>query len=157
VHGYTRGVTTMRSAIVALTLLTGFSWQRAVAQSKADPTEEEFARLRGTWRVVPEACRMSKERHKFHSEYSYWVLGYEARLLPPGGGFIRILGGPQGRMQLHLDRKPKQVDFTYDTLGGGEFLQTWRAIYDLQGDTWRLCWNEKGDERPTAFPDKEAP
>src|SRR5262249_30683030 len=43
----------------------------------------------------------------------------------------------------------------FDAFGDGQWLQTWRAIYDLEGDTWRLCWNETGDERPTAFPDKE--
>jgi uncharacterized protein (TIGR03067 family) len=42
-----------------------------------------------------------------------------------------------------------------DTFGDGQWLQTWRAIYDLHGDTWRLCWNETGGARPAAFPDKE--
>jgi uncharacterized protein (TIGR03067 family) len=48
-------------------------------------------------------------------------------------------------------RKPKSIDLANTGIDGKE---TTPAIYELNGDSLKLCWSEKTEERPTEFTGK---
>jgi uncharacterized protein (TIGR03067 family) len=48
--------------------------------------------------------------------------------------------------KLDPSKKPKAIDLTDE-----EGKITTLAIYELDGDTLKLCWSEKVDDRPTKF------
>jgi uncharacterized protein (TIGR03067 family) len=59
----------------------------------------------------------------------------------------------KGRFHLDPTKQPKTIDFFYL----GDDAKPMLGIYDLKGDTLRLCWNEKptqSSDRPTAFSTK---
>lgn len=59
----------------------------------------------------------------------------------------------RGSLKIDETKTPKVMDAT-DTEGddAGKVI---KAIYELKGDTLRVCYAMKGDERPTAFATKE--
>jgi uncharacterized protein (TIGR03067 family) len=60
--------------------------------------------------------------------------------------------------RLNPNAKPKQMDLRREDEVFPARLpdRTWLAIYELKGDTLRICINRPGTRRPTDFPSKEA-
>lgn len=69
--------------------------------------------------------------------------------------FVTASGGKtlrQGSIKLDPTKKPKTIDVTYTE---GEFKgKTFHGVYTLEGDTWTICYNLTGDERPKEVPTK---
>jgi len=59
----------------------------------------------------------------------------------------------RGSLKLDETKSPKTMDAT-DT-EGDDIGKVIKAIYEIKGDTLRVCYAMKGDERPTAFATKE--
>jgi uncharacterized protein (TIGR03067 family) len=57
-----------------------------------------------------------------------------------------------GSVQIDPDKKPRTMDITYSE--GDPKGQTSRAIYELDGDTLRMCCAAFGKARPTEFASK---
>jgi uncharacterized protein (TIGR03067 family) len=58
-----------------------------------------------------------------------------------------------GSYKIDPSKKPKAIDLTYTANEGKERTS---AIYELDGDTLKICWSEKDpDHRPTEFTGKE--
>lgn len=55
--------------------------------------------------------------------------------------------GIEGTVKLDATKKPKAIDLDVN----GRII---KAIYELEGDTLRLCYNLTSDERPTEFESK---
>jgi uncharacterized protein (TIGR03067 family) len=53
-------------------------------------------------------------------------------------------------MKLDPGQKPAWLDFT-----PVKEKSTFKGIYELDGDTLKLCWTKEGKDRPTAFESKE--
>jgi uncharacterized protein (TIGR03067 family) len=59
----------------------------------------------------------------------------------------------QGEFKLDASKSPKEIDFTFKT---DEGEQTIKAIYELDGDTLKTCYNPTpGAERPKKMESKE--
>jgi uncharacterized protein (TIGR03067 family) len=74
-----------------------------------------------------------------------------------------VLKGPQftyqeagttykGTYKVDVSKKPKQIDMTFTE--GPEKDKTMVGIYELEGDTYRVCVNPTGKGRPTEFASK---
>ena len=62
--------------------------------------------------------------------------------------------GPEMTVKLAPDQKPKAIDLANTGIEGKE---TTLAIYELDGDTLKICWSEKDpDHRPSEFTGKES-
>jgi uncharacterized protein (TIGR03067 family) len=57
------------------------------------------------------------------------------------------------KFKLDTSKTPPQIDITPDE--GDEKDKTVRGIYELKGDTLKLCFGRPDAERPTAFSSKE--
>lgn len=59
----------------------------------------------------------------------------------------------EGTVKLFSDQTPKAMDIIGDK--GPNKGKTFPAIYELKGDTLRICYNLGGPDRPTAFATKK--
>jgi uncharacterized protein (TIGR03067 family) len=107
-----------------------------------DPVAIESARLQGTWAVVATEYRgrgVSGE-------------GLNSQKVVVDGDIIAFHDGGKStklRYKLHATREPRAIDFfPQEGKEKGPIL----GIYELDGDTLRLCWDQERDKgRPTDF------
>lgn len=62
-------------------------------------------------------------------------------------------GTDEGSVKLDPAKAPKEIDVS-GTKGPNKG-KTFLAIYELKGDTWRICYDLSGKSRPTEFASKE--
>jgi uncharacterized protein (TIGR03067 family) len=107
--------------------------------------EKMLKKLEGTWVLVSgeqDGKPLSQE------------LVAKSRLIIKGNHHTVQLGGDtlMGTHTIDPVRRPRTIDST-DTAGPFQG-QTLRGIYELKGDTFRVCFAAPGKERPTEFTTK---
>lgn len=98
--------------------------------------------LQGTWAVA--------ELEMEGNTISGGMLA-NARVEVTGSRFSSIGMGTvyEGTFTLDNSRKPCQLNMTFDA--GPEKGNTNLGIYELAGDTWKICLSTRGDVRPSEF------
>ncbi len=104
--------------------------------------KEELEKLQGTWSIVEleiEGAKLKDGTTK------------GATITLKGESFItRGMGAEyKGTFKIDPTKTPKTMDMTFTD--GPEKGNTSYAIYELDGDTWKLCLSLAGKNRPTAF------
>ena len=113
-----------------------------VAPAAPDEVKNDIQKMEGSWSVV-EAVRGGR---KVPAE----DLG-RMKVIIKGDSFAIASGGREGeKVTLVVDpaRKPKAVDMFSDATKEKRLSQ---GIYELDGQTLKLCWRKEGGERPTEF------
>jgi uncharacterized protein (TIGR03067 family) len=117
-----------------------------VAAERADSVKEELKRLQGTWTPVSGSYSGKK--------LSAAAVQQEARLVIQGGRFT--LQKPKdeawkGTVTVNPAKKPKTLDLKITE--GEDKGETFEGIYELQGDTLKVCYNSVLGlgHRPTSF------
>ncbi len=79
------------------------------------------------------------------------VAGMNAKITVKGDLFTTTGMGADfdGTLTLRPTRKPRTFDLKFET--GPEKGTSSLGIYELKGDTWRICLTTRGGNRPTAF------
>jgi uncharacterized protein (TIGR03067 family) len=95
--------------------------------------------LQGTWNVVS----MEMDGQK--------MSGGGARIVVRGNRFTTIAMGAtyEGTVGIHQTTAPKSFELHFDE--GPEKGNTNFGIYELDGDTWKICLATRGNERPREF------
>ena len=110
-----------------------------------DEAKKEYVRFEGAWRFTSlEIEGTSLPENVFKS----------SRLILEGQHFTvkEDTGTIKGTYKVNLTKKPKQIDVTFaDGPDKGKVLH---GIYELDGDTYRVCIGLPGKSRPTAFESK---
>jgi uncharacterized protein (TIGR03067 family) len=121
---------------------------RAIAAAPSeDASKADRDKLQGTWKVIRmEHAGKNVPADQF-ADLRIVISGNE--LTGKEGDQVRE------RFTFTLDsaQKPRTIDTT--AIEGPAKGETSRGIYEIDGDTVKLCVNEKGKERPSAFATKE--
>jgi uncharacterized protein (TIGR03067 family) len=127
----------MKPLILALIAAVAF----APSTRAAEKVDGDLARLQGTW--VTEAGANKKVRVVLRIE------GHAAlvRLTMPNGGKFQA----KGEVKLDESASPKAWDWIKFTGLDGQELPEIPAIYELKGDTLRVCNGGPDNERPSEF------
>lgn len=124
-------------------LIVTAGWLLAVAPGGEDPTRTEKAKFQGTWNLMAveiNAQPLSMEKLK------------EARLTVKGDDYSFRLADTRLELTFAPDptRNPKTLDLTLRE--GPDKGKVYRAIYQLVGDTLKICRHtEPNKDRPAAF------
>jgi len=114
----------------------------------ADKPEEEIKKekekLKGTWTVMGLELEGEKIEEDFVKQIKLLMDGDKITLKGDFPDSDRY-----GKLTLKLDPsvKPKTIDLTL----AAEKDTTLEGIYQLDGDTWKICLKVSGKERPTKF------
>jgi uncharacterized protein (TIGR03067 family) len=114
----------------------------------ADPAREQAIQkdrqlYEGVWRVV--SLEVDGEKEPDRAARMIAVTNHR-----DGSWVLRVDGREAARGTSRIDptRKPRTIGFTPDGEGGGPTLL---GIYEISGDTRKLCFASAGKGRPTEF------
>jgi uncharacterized protein (TIGR03067 family) len=108
-------------------------------------TAREYQAFEGTWRA--DSIQADGNELPADSLKTY-------RLICKGRDFTSIIseGESRGTFSVDLSGSPKSIDVTFTE--GIHKGQTFRGIYELKDDTYKVCMAVPGKDRPTAFESK---
>jgi uncharacterized protein (TIGR03067 family) len=111
-----------------------------------EAVQKELSRFEGTWQFVSieiEGKKVPEEQVK-----------NSGKLVLKGDQFTLRQGDVtyKGTLKVDLTQKPKRIDITFTD--GPEKGRTSLGIYELDGDTYKVCIGLTGKDRPTEFASK---
>ena len=118
-----------------------------VAADDKDEAKKELERFQGTWKFE------SLEVGGMKMDVGVYK---DVRLILEGDKFTHKEGKEpaHGTFKVDVSKKPKTIDITFTD--GPEKGNTILGIYELDGDTYRVCIDlAKKDVRPTKFESKK--
>jgi uncharacterized protein (TIGR03067 family) len=107
--------------------------------------EEELAKFEGTWKMVS---------YKSNGvEYSAAHVNRKPTVTFYGSSYFWSNGMQPGKIvNLGLTKTPKTIDYQYSE--GADKNKIYLAIYEIDGDTLKDCFDPTGRERPKEFVSK---
>jgi uncharacterized protein (TIGR03067 family) len=116
-----------------------------VAADDKDDGKKELKRFAGTWKLESVEIDEGKMAPEMFKD---WRL-----VIKDDGSFTFTIGDQvsKGTFKVDASKKPKTMDITY-TEGPKE---TFVGIYELDGDTFKVCLDPTGKNRPTKFESKK--
>ena len=119
-------------------------WKRSktVGAARMKAVQDELNRFEATWKFVSidvEGRSVPAERFG------------EDRLILKGKQFTSTVRGntTEGTFKIDPTATPKTIDITFTDGPGKDNTQ--KGIYELDGDTQKICWAAPGKPRPTEF------
>jgi uncharacterized protein (TIGR03067 family) len=108
-----------------------------------DATKKDMAKFQGTWTVVEIERNGEKDPEDRIKDIKLTVNGNK-RTLKRGDEVVA-----QSTFKLDASKSPKQIDITLES--GDAKGRTFHGIYEIDGDTQKVCLNLMGDDRPKDF------
>jgi uncharacterized protein (TIGR03067 family) len=134
-------------AVAALAIVALFSavcLQAAEGESKEGASAKDLQAFQGTWRL----SSREEDGKKSSEEETKDVIA-----TVDGSGTVTVRRGDQvigaGTVKLDPTTKPKAVEIAFTE--GRHKGKTVLGIYEIEGDSFRVCCARPGDERPTDF------
>jgi uncharacterized protein (TIGR03067 family) len=112
--------------------------------NKDKDVKQELDKLQGTWQIAS----LEIDGNPVPAEFLK-----EARIIIKGDKFESRMGVTYtGTVKIDPTQKPKTIDLVFES--GPEKGNTSLGIYELDGDTWRICLGVTAKERPKEFATK---
>jgi len=117
------------------------------APAPAEDKRKDEEKLQGTWVAVSSEYDGKKAPEKFR----------ECKAVIKDDTYTLIMGGHRLASKFTVDpkKKPKAIDITFDVANVPGRKGTKLGIYELDGDTLKVCTSFPTRERPTEFATKE--
>ena len=132
------------AVLAILSLLAAVRSQAADGEAKDKAVAKELQAFRGTWRLIAK----EEDGKKFSEEEIKDVIG-----TIDGSGKFTVRRGDaviaEAIPQFDPTKKPKTVDVTFTA--GERKGKTVLGVYEIEGNTFRVCVARPGDERPAEF------
>jgi uncharacterized protein (TIGR03067 family) len=116
------------------------------AEGEKNDAKKEYERFTGTWKIESMEVEGKKQPEDL-------LKGF--RLVIKGDQFTASQGDVmyKGNFKVDVGKKPKTIDITFTD--GPEKGKTLAGIYELNGDTYKVCLDPNGKDRPKEFATKE--
>jgi uncharacterized protein (TIGR03067 family) len=132
--------------LAVISLVTRVGMLAVAAGADDEATKKDMKALTGTWRIVSE----EREGTELGDEE---LKGAEA-IYAADGRYSMVRGGDkpvyEGTFEIDATTEPKTIDFTQVSEGRTEG-RVIPGIYEIEGDTLRVCRTTGGKGRPTGF------
>jgi uncharacterized protein (TIGR03067 family) len=120
------------------------TWKRSktIGAAKKKAVEDEIGQFEASWKFVS----IDVEGNMVPAE-----LFQEDRLILKGKEFTSTVRGTttHGTFKINPTASPKTIDITFTDGPGKDNTQ--KGIYELDGDSQKICWSAPGKPRPTEF------
>jgi uncharacterized protein (TIGR03067 family) len=126
-----------RLAIAFFLLALAAGW----AAAQGDPSKEDLKKMQGKWEAV---SLIDDGEAKKLDEKSYRIVS--------GNKVIDPAFNIEDEIRLDATKRPKELDIHINRKGVAPYAL--KAIYELEGDTLRVCVDLESKARPTAFQSK---
>jgi len=132
--------------LAVVSLIAGVGMLAMAGDADDEATKKDQKALTGTWRVISEEREGKKLSEE---ELKGAVATYSA-----DGKYSMVRGGAkpvyEGTFKIDPTKKPKTIDFTQtkESKTKGRVIP---GIYEVEGDTLRVCRTTGSKERPRAF------
>jgi uncharacterized protein (TIGR03067 family) len=118
----------------------------AVGHSQDEASKKDLHAMEGTWKVVVHEADGNKTTEEDIKKDE------DKRLIVKAGKYSIYFGKERvgaGKIKLDATKTPKQVDVTHDEGPGKGMAMS--GIYEIKGDTMRVCFAPPGKDRPKEF------
>jgi uncharacterized protein (TIGR03067 family) len=129
--------------LCGLLLAAGALLDVAADDKKDAAVKEELKKFEGTWVLVSGA----EDGNEIADPEKAAKLVFKGDKVAVYSGDKKLA---EGTLSLDPSAKPKAMDMAFSTEKGGKTV----AIYELDGDTLKVCSNLKGEGRPGEFAKK---
>jgi uncharacterized protein (TIGR03067 family) len=126
-------------------LVVGVGLLVAAGDAKEEAVMKDPAALKGTW-IVVSATREGNKLSDKQIKNVRFTIEENGQALVKNGEQILF----EGTIKIDPTKKPKREDAT-QTSEGGNKGKTTLSIYEIEGDTLKICSVEPGKDRPTEF------
>jgi uncharacterized protein (TIGR03067 family) len=116
-------------------------WLANAADENA--TKNDLAQLQGEWMMLSGSADGQPMPEEMRKEMKRMCKGDEITVMMGAQVFLKA------KFTLDPTKKPKTID--YDMTEGFSKGKKQLGIYELNGDTFKACFNSPGAERPTEF------
>jgi uncharacterized protein (TIGR03067 family) len=132
------------AVVVIVSLFAGLRLPAADGDAKDETVAKDLQAFKGTWRL---SSRELDGKQFGEDEIKDVIMTND------GTGRCSVRRGDkviaEATAQLDPTKKPKAVDITFSE--GEHKGMTALGIYEIEGDTFRVCCARPGDERPAEF------
>ena len=137
----------MNAVLRVLAIVAGCAGQLAAAEVPGkEPMMNDLKAMAGTWRVV-EAVRDGKTLSADQTKMITLIVEETGKGIVKRGDHV----GFEGQFTVNPSKSPKEIDVE-QTSGGENKGNVTRGIYQIEGDSLKLCTPEPGKtDRPTEF------
>lgn len=135
-------------AMVFAVLFVGFGLSVAASDAKEEAVVKDLTALKGTWTVVS-ATRDGNKLTDEQIKNVRFTIGENGTALVKNGEQILF----EGTIKIDPTKTPKTEDAT-QTSEGENKGKTTLSIYEIEGDTLKICSAEPGKDRPAEFSSK---
>jgi uncharacterized protein (TIGR03067 family) len=132
----------MRTSLVALFCAFGFTASGALADDKAD-LEKEIKKFQGAW-TFESSVTGGKELAAGDLKGLVLIFEGDKHTVKKGDEVIQV-----GTQKLDPSKSPKTIDVTMTE--GPSKGTVMLGIYEIDGDTLKVCFDAEGKKRPTEF------
>ena len=127
-------------AVVALVV-------RALIAADAEDAKKDLDKLQGTWVLVAGERDGKKFTEEEVKKTMLFVRGETFRI-PESS----VATSEDGTIKIDPSKTPKEINAT--TGSGPDKGKTWQGIYELDADTYKVCFAPPNKDRPTEFSSK---
>jgi uncharacterized protein (TIGR03067 family) len=135
------------AVVAVVSLMGGVGLSGAADEAKEEAVKKELKALQGTWRPISQELDGKKTSEEELKDRAV-VFDAAGKASLRHGDKILL----ESAWKIDPTKKPKAVDSTYTS--GENKGKTRLGIYELEGDTLRVCLGPIGKERPTEFSSK---
>jgi uncharacterized protein (TIGR03067 family) len=115
------------------------------ADTASDDVKKELKKFEGTW--VIESLEVDGQKQP-----ADLFKGVKLTCKDDTFTYVDPMGTHKGTFKVDIAKKPKHIDITFTD--GPEKGNTIKGIYEIDGDTYKVCIPMGGKERPTEFTSK---